>query len=103
MKTVATIAERKALNPPPRSCQLNSDGSWTCFFDDDLIPTPIRTLDQAVAEKLAVLKDLRFEVETRGITVGGMAIKTDLESQNKINGAWTAVQINPYRRIDFKA
>jgi len=52
--------------------------------------------------KLKKLSKLRFEKETAGIDFGGTIIRTDLESQSKIAGAYNTVQINPDILINWK-
>lgn len=53
--------------------------------------------------RLKELKELRIEKETAGVMLGEILIKTDLESQSKIAGAYNLVQIDPTRVIDWKA
>lgn len=62
-------------------------------------PTP----DEVRARKLAQLPDVRFMHETKGITVGGASIRTDLESQAKISGAYTALQNGLIASTNWKA
>ena len=69
----------------------------------ELAPTPIiYTLETAKAQRLNELAAYRYTKETAGITLNGAGIKTDLESQAKINGAWSAAQMNPAILIDWK-
>jgi len=57
----------------------------------------------AWTRKLSEIAAYRYAKETAGITMNGAVIKTDLESQAKINGAWSAAQMNPAILIDWKA
>ena len=69
----------------------------------ELAPTPIiYTLETAKAQRLNELAAYRYTKETAGITLNGAGIKTDLESQAKISGAWSAAQMNPAILIDWK-
>ena len=45
----------------------------------------------------------RYQVETGGVTISGMPIATDRESQALVNGAFNFVQIDPTRTFQFKA
>lgn len=65
-------------------------------------PTPI-DLPSLKQQRLSDLAAYRYEKETAGITLNGAVIKTDLESQANINGAWSYAQINPSALIDWKA
>ncbi|MCD6346232.1 MAG: DUF4376 domain-containing protein [Bacteroidales bacterium] len=56
----------------------------------------------AKERKLALLAQIRYEHETAGITVNGSKIRTDRESQGMVLGAYTAVQIDPKRIIDWE-
>lgn len=44
----------------------------------------------------------RYEVETGGITLNGVNVATDRESQALVNGAYAAVQRDPQRVIQWK-
>ena len=59
-------------------------------------------LDEWKQNKLRELAAYRYARETAGITLNGALIKTDLESQAKINGAWSAAQMNPAIVIGWK-
>jgi len=63
-------------------------------------PTPI--LSETIATKLSELASLRFQKETGGITVAGVSIRTDRESQATLTGAYVAVQLNADLLIDWK-
>jgi hypothetical protein len=72
--------------------------------DDIFIPTdpqnpagggtfvsPARTIEGATAEKLAALAAHRYGIEVAGITIGGVFVKTDRESQSQLNSAFTSL------------
>lgn len=61
-----------------------------------------QTLDEVKADKLAALASYRFDVETAGISVGGVNIKTDRESQAMLTGAYTLMTMDPSRQINWK-
>jgi len=63
---------------------------------------PPRTAVQARAEKLAALAARRYAVETGGITVGGINVATDRESQAMLTGAWVRMQKAPDLWVDWK-
>lgn len=48
------------------------------------------------------LAALRYQHETAGITLNGMTIETDRQSQSLITGAWSFSQLNPAALIDWK-
>ena len=54
------------------------------------------------AHRLADLAALRYQHETAGITLNGMTIETDRQSQALITGAWSFSQLNPAVLIDWK-
>lgn len=61
---------------------------------------PFETVKQ---QKLSALAALRYQHETAGITLNGMTIETDRQSQALITGAWSFSQLNPAVLIDWKA
>lgn len=62
-------------------------------------PKPIASIRADLAEQIAAS---RYALETGGITVGGMAIRTDRESQSMIASALQIVNRNPAAVIDWK-
>ena len=60
-------------------------------------------IPDAWTQKLSELAALRYQHETSGITLSGMAIETDRQSQALITGAWSFSQLNPAVLIDWKA
>ena len=70
-------------------------------YENDTLIAPV--IPDAWQQKLSDLAAYRYARETAGITLNGAVIKTDLESQSKINGAWSNAQINPTAMIDWKA
>jgi hypothetical protein len=61
------------------------------------------TLDEIREQKLASLALYRWQKETEGITIGGVGIKTDRESQSLLNGALKLFDLNPtLQAIDWK-
>jgi hypothetical protein len=63
--------------------------------DCEIGPLSEPTLEDVKAAKLADIAAARYEAETGGITVSGMAIQTDRESQGLITGAALAATIDP--------
>lgn len=57
-------------------------GNFLIFKPDET------TLSDALVSKLAALAAKRYEVETGGITVDGVAVATDRDSQALLTGAW---------------
>lgn len=73
--------------------RLTGPGIWT-------------TLEEHKAERKAALAEKRWQVETGGTTVAGMAVMTDRESQGLINGAYALASRNletPGFVIKFKS
>ncbi len=69
--------------------------------DSDTPPPP--TLEEIRTAKLASLAAYRWQRETAGITVGGVVIKTDRESQSLLNGALKLFDLDPVLGgIDWK-
>jgi hypothetical protein len=64
--------------PDGRPCPRWQNGHW---LDG-------RTLADAVGDKLAALGCRRYDVETAGISVSGVEVRTDRESQAMLTGAW---------------
>lgn len=62
----------------------------------------LRPAADVLADKLALLADLRFRKETAGIVVGGVGIKTDRESQALISGAYSSLKNGLLTSIDWK-
>lgn len=62
-------------------------------------PKPIEQIKAILAEAVATS---RYELETGGIVVGGMSIRTDRESQSMIASALQIVSRNPAAVIDWK-
>jgi len=60
---------------------------------------PLAELRQTRLNELAAL---RYQHETAGITLNGMTIETDRQSQALITGAWSFSQLNPAALIDWK-
>ena len=63
----------------------------------------IVSVDAVKQQKLSELAALRYQHETAGITLNGMTIETNRESQSLINGAWSFSRLNPNVLIDWKA
>ena len=61
-----------------------------------------RPLADVKADRLAALAALRWQIETGGITIGGVSVRTDIESQGKITGAHALVTAAPSTVIDWK-
>jgi len=65
-------------------------------FSKPIPPAP--TLDECKAE----LAKIRYEHEIGGTAVAGITITTDREDQAMLNSAYTAVQLDPAKVIDYK-
>jgi len=59
--------------------------------------------DEVKARRISELASYRFQKETAGITLSGMTIETDRQSQALITGAWSFSQLNPAVLVDWKA
>ena len=72
------------------------------LVDGEIVVNPAILLSRKKSQRLIELAAYRYEKETAGITLNGAVIKTDLESQAKVDGAWSTAQMNPAVLIDFK-
>jgi hypothetical protein len=61
-----------------------------------------KTVAEVRAMRLAELAALRYERETSGITVNGLKVRTDRESQAMLAGAVSFSDLNPEGAIDWK-
>lgn len=99
----ATEVAPPEFNSTSHTCRF-IDGVWVVAEIPQPEPEPQTppTLDDVKAIKLTKLAEKRYEVEIGGISVGGINVKTDRESQATLTGAWVAGQINPTALIDWK-
>ena len=67
-----------------------------------IVINPEIQLSRMKSAKIDELSALRYQHETAGITLNGMTIETDRQSQSLITGAWSISQINPAILIDWK-
>jgi hypothetical protein len=74
--------------------------------DENGFPVAIQrvyTLEEQKSLKLTALAYYRWQKETEGITLNGVGIKTDRESQGLLNGALKLFDLNPLlAAIDWK-
>ena len=68
----------------------------------DYLAAQLIPFAQQKERKLSDLAALRYQHETAGITLSGMQIETDRQSQALITGAWSFAQLNPAVLIDWK-
>lgn len=66
------------------------------------VPVALTTLEAARAQKLAEIADWRYRMETSGIVVGGVAVRTDRESQAMLAGAYTSLKEGFVNEIQWK-
>lgn len=64
--------------------------------------TDTRTLDEAKAERLALLAERRWRAETGGVVIGGVLLPTDETMQLKITGARLAAEADPSYTVRWK-
>jgi len=83
------------------SDQANIGDTWngTTFTPPPIVPPTPPTADDLVA----LAASARFKKETGGITVIGIPIATDRESQAMLNGAFNFVQVNSTATIKWKS
>lgn len=78
------------------------------LFKPSVIGNPSRkvvtspTIDEAKAVLRQRIAESRFALETKGVEVGGVTIRTDRESQASLSGAVVALSRNPDSLIDWK-
>lgn len=65
-------------------------------------PQPM-TLEAAKAEKLEAIAAWRYTKEIRGVSLNGVLVKTDRESQAAINQAYSAMKDGLITSVDWKA
>jgi hypothetical protein len=61
-----------------------------------------RTLDEAKAERLALLAERRWQAETSGVVIGGVSVPTDAGMQLKITGARLAAEADSSYTVRWK-
>jgi len=91
--TPVIAAEFQWTDLPVRQGARLIEGEWVA---------PIIDLTPINQQKLSDLAALRYQHETAGITLNGMTIETDRQSQALITGAWSFSQLNPAVLIDWK-
>lgn len=67
--------------------------------DDTIQPPSLDYLRRQLEQRLA---DIRFRVETGGLTLGGQSINTDRESQSQLSNAYQALAQPLVSRVDWK-
>lgn len=73
---------------------------WTVAEDEW---SPPASDPEPAIDLYAYAANKRWRIETGGITVAGMAVATDRESQGLINGAYTYARDTPGVQISFKS
>jgi len=71
-------------------------------YQDGQFVKPVLSISHLKRLKIIELAALRYQHETAGITLSGMTIETNRESQALITGAWSFSQLNPAVLIDWK-
>lgn len=71
-------------------------------YSDGVFAAPIGSLSEVAASKLDTLAARRWQAETSGITLAGMLIKTDEDTQRKITGAYVQADKNPAFSVRWK-
>lgn len=66
------------------------------------LASQVISIEELKYRRISELASIRYQHETSGITLNGVSIRTDRESQGLINGAWSTAQIKPAVIIDFK-
>lgn len=87
--------------PVPDDFYFETTNEWV-WNGTALVRDPALILARKKADRLSELAAYRYEKETSGITLNGVAIETNRESQALINGAWSFSQLNPAVLIDWK-
>lgn len=81
-------SRRPGTNPLSARESPGASGHTTCA-------TPSPTLDEAKADAAQQIKDAGYAAEIKGITLQGMTIPTDRESQSMITGAVVGTLLDP--------
>jgi hypothetical protein len=66
------------------------------------VPPVTTTLEMAKTAKLAELADWRYRMETGGVSVGGVMVRTDRESQSQLAGAFTSLKEGFITEVQWK-
>lgn len=73
----------------------DGQGRWTTTYRLEPETLSSDGLDTQRDLKLAALAAKRWEVETGGVTIGGIPVKTDADTQRKITGAYVQATRDP--------
>lgn len=72
------------------------------FHISPYTPPPPTPLSELKAAKKAEIAQARYEAEIAGVTINGISIKTDRESQGLITGACLQAVIDPTYTLNWK-
>lgn len=102
--TVDCVVTIEGLGTIPYSARSDDDTAhgqeiWAALQAMQIVPYEPPAVSPA--DLRAHLAVIGRATEAAGITVAGMQIQTDRESQALITGAWALVQVEPERVIDF--
>ena len=87
------------LQQAPEGCTMHVGVQARPFLDRFVdgvvvpVPTPEPTLDERKATLLARLAERRWEIETGGFTFRGKTVKSDADSQAKVNALMTGIEL----------
>ena len=76
-------------------------GPLPAGFTDEK-PAPVLTLDEAKADAVQQIKGAGYAAEIKGITLQGMMIPTDRESQSMVTGAVVGTLLKPGKVTRFQ-
>ena len=85
----------------PSDFDFSASSEWV-WNGSALVRDMALVLARAKKDRISELAALRYQHETAGITLNGMVIETDRQSQALITGAWSFSQLNPAVLIDWK-
>lgn len=97
---VGPLPERSTFQPPPAP-QPDHEVRWVGSGWSQW-PLPAPSLDDLKAQLIARATALRWQHETGGITVGGAAVATGIEDQNRIVSVLASPTLVELGTVDFK-
>lgn len=80
-----------------------AEGCIAGWIWDGLETVPVAIPEPSLDELKQKLADIRYSHETGGTTLNGIKLNTERDAQAMINAAYTAVQIDPTRIINWKS
>lgn len=91
----AHCTETVPPTPGPGQIAVWANDSWSLVAAGQPEPPPLPPLDRAKATKLNALEAKRYAVETGGMMVGGVPLRTDRQTASIITAAYVSAKDDP--------